>query len=701
MAAPDPMSLRPRASGGWGGMQRNLGVAAVIVAAVLSIYAQSIHFETVRFDDPQYVGGHLHLREGLSVEGVAWAFSGPFASNYFPLTLLSHMLDRELFGSDFGRHHLTSVALHAINALLLFAALQRMTRARGPSALVAILFAIHPLNVESVAWIAERKSVLSTTFWMLSMLAYASYAARGGIGRYLLVATFLALGLLSKPMLVTLPCVLLLLDYWPLQRLGSGARATNTGEAIPRSLGFLILEKLPLLALSAGASALTLFSQRGTIRSLELLPLGERVANALVSYVRYLGKLFWPIDLAMYYPHPFVEQAGGVPLTPLQVGTAAGLLIALSVLVAVARRQRFWTVGWLWFLGSLVPTIGLVQVGRQAMADRYVYVAAIGLFIAIVWTGAGVLARLRSRLPVAARVLQIATLLVLVALTLGARNQTRHWSNSVALFEHTLTILPRNPTIRYNLANEFKARGELDAAVHHYRLTLQSDPESLNARINLANSLRAQGKRSAAIDEYQRVLERQPANPTVHSNLASVLRQEKRFEEALVHYRYAIEAKPTSASAHYNLANILGSLGEVEQAVVHYQLALASNEEEPRIHNNLGAALTRLERYDEAAVAYRRAIELAPDHSRAQNNLGSLLARRGELADAIVHYRAAIAANPRYAQAHNNLGDALYSQGNRREAIAEYREALRADPTYEPARHSLAGALGEAATPSE
>jgi tetratricopeptide (TPR) repeat protein len=670
----------------------SLGLGAVVVAAVLAIYAQLIHFDLVRFDDPQYVGGHRHLREGLSIEGAAWAFSGLFASNYFPLTLLSQMLDRDLFGSDFGGHHLTSAALHAINALLLFAALQRMTRALGPSALVAMLFAVHPLNVESVAWIAERKSVLSTTFWMLTMLAYASYARRGGVGRYLWVALLLAFGLLCKPMLVTLPCVLLLLDYWPLQRLAPPA---GMGGTHSRSFGFLIVEKLPLLALSAAASAMTLFAQRATTHSLELLPLGERFANALVSYARYLGKLVWPVDLAMFYPHPFVPQAGGVPLPSWQIAAAAALLVVLSVLVTSGRRRRYWVVGWLWFLGTLVPTIGMVQVGYQAMADRYAYVPAIGLYIAAAWTGVELLERIRRRRPAAARVLQIAALLILIGLLLDARSQARHWSDSVTLFEHTLAIEPRNPTIRYNLANEFKARGELDAAVHHYRVVLDTDPESIKARINLANALRSQGRAAEAIDEYRLVLERQPANPTVHSNLASVLRQANRLDEAIRHYRYAIEVDPTSHSAHYNLANILGSRGELELAVVHYRHALDSNDQEPRIYNNLGGVLMRLARYDEAELAYRRAIELAPDHSRALNNLGLLLARRGELEEAISHYRVAIAARPDYASAHSNLADALSAQGNAAEAIAQYQEALRADPSYEPARHGLTSALRE------
>ncbi|MGE4606102.1 MAG: hypothetical protein AAEJ52_05110, partial [Myxococcota bacterium] len=367
-------------------MRWNLLIAFVLVTAVAAIYAQTAEFELIRFDDAKYVSGSVQLNHGLSGEGVWWAFSSPFASNYFPLTLISHMLDRSLFGAAYGGHHLSSASIHALNSLLLFFVLLYMTGARVPSAIVALLFAVHPLNVESVAWIAERKNVLSTTFWILSIASYAAYARRGGALRYLGAALLLAAGLLSKPMLVTLPLVFLLLDYWPLRRLAWGTKDAGGSipACVPRSFGFLVLEKLPFLILSVASSWMTLYVQRSVVRSSDMIAWWERLANGTVAYTRYLGKLVWPSDLTMHYPHPYVPAAGGTGLELWQIVCAAALLVALS---AIATRRRYLTVGWLWFVGTLVPTIGIVQVGNQALADRYAYVPAIGIFIAIAWAG--------------------------------------------------------------------------------------------------------------------------------------------------------------------------------------------------------------------------------------------------------------------------------------------------------------------------
>jgi tetratricopeptide (TPR) repeat protein len=679
------------------GLLQNFGIALILAAAVVAIYSQSFRFSALRLDDARYIAGSGYLENGLSLDGLKWAFSAPFFSNYTPLTLLSHMLDRTLFGDHFGGHHLTSVALHALNSILLFFALFSMTRARGPSAAVAMLFAVHPLNVESVAWIAERKNVLSTTFWILSMWAYASYARRANFALYLCAALSLALGLLAKPMLVTLPLVFLLLDYWPLDRIrwGKSKAAEQTLSTSRRSIGFLIVEKLPLLAICAASIVATLHAQSRGVLSTEALSVLPRVANALVAYVRYMGKVGWPEDLVMHYPHPYMPKMGGEPLEAWQIAGAAVLLLALSFLAIVAVRRRYLLVGWFWFLGVLVPTIGLVQVGNQALADRYAYVPAIGIFLAVSWTASEWLARFRISHPGPTRAFLVGVGAGIAALALASWHQVGYWRNTVSLFEYTLAVIPKNPKIRYNLANEYRALGNTEAAIHNYRIALETNSESVSTRINLGNALRSNGQLDAAIEMYQSALDREPRNAIAHNSLGTILRANGDVDSAIRRFRYAIAIDSDLHVAHYNLANALQSKGEFGESVAHYLKGIDKNVRDPKIFNNLGNSFWNLERIDDAETAYRVAIEFDPGHYRAQNNLGLLLASREKFAEAIAHYRLAIAESPDYAPAHNNLGDVLRSQGKLDEAVLAYEEALRADPGFEQASENLDDARKE------
>jgi len=675
----------------------NFGIALILIAAVVAIYAQSFHFGAVRFDDSVYLAGSSHLQNGLSVEGLKWAFSSPFGSNYFPLTLSSHMLDRTLFGDRLGGHHLMSVALHALNSMLLFGALFSVTRARGSSAIVALLFAVHPLNVESVAWIAERKNVLSTTFWILSMWAYTSYVIRGSLALYLSTALFLAMGLLAKPMLVTVPLTFLLLDYWPLDRIRvMNSKATRqTSPLQQRTIGFLIVEKLPLLVICAASSIATLAAQSRGISSIEELPLWYRLSNAAVAYVRYLAKIVWPADLTMHYPHPYMPEMGGEPLEIWQIAAAATLLAVVSVFAIAAVRRRYLLVGWFWFLGTLVPTIGIVQVGNQSFADRYAYVPAIGLFLAVTWAGSEWIERRRISHPGSTHALLAAFGAGITALALVSWHQVAYWRDSVSLFEHTLAVIPTNPKIRFNLANEYRSRGDMDAAIRNYRIALETDTESVSTRINLGNALRSKGDLDAAIEAYQSALDREPRNANAHNSLGTVLRAKGDVDDAILRYRYAIAIDPGFYLAHYNLANALQSKGEFEEAVVHYLEALKQNARDPKIFNNLGNAFQSLDRNKEAETAYRVAIKADPGHYRAQNNLGVLLASQEKFEEAVVHYRLAIAAAPDYAPAYKNLGDALREQGNLDEAIRAYAEAVRLDPGLTAASENLENASRE------
>jgi tetratricopeptide (TPR) repeat protein len=675
---------------------QNIGIALVLVAAAGAIYAQSFSFGSVNFDDPDYLAGSIHLENGLSIEGLRWAFTTPTLWNYIPLTLASHMLDRTLFGDNLGGYHLMSVALHALNSVLLFGALFSMTGARWPSAAVAMLFAAHPLNVESVAWISERKNVLSTAFWILSVWGYAGYARRPGVTRYLGVALLLALGLLAKPMLVTLPLVLLLLDYWPLDRIRWG-RSTAEGRAssfAPSSIGFLIVEKLPLLAISAAASVATLRAQDYGAVSTEALTLLERLANAVVAYARYLGKIVWPLDLTLHYPHPYLPEMGGVPLETWQIAGAVVLLLVLTILSTVAVRRRYLVVGWLWFLGTLVPTIGLVQVGHQALADRYAYVPAIGLFLAVSWASFEGVEHFRILRPASTRALLAAAAAGIAALAVASWHQVGYWQDSVSLFEHTLAVIPKNPKISYNLANEYRARGDMDAAIRNYRIALETDPNSIRTLTNLGSALNSKGEYDAAIETCKSALGVSPRHAHAYNNLGVALQLKGEYDSAMASFRRAIELNPGQPDAHSNLAKALSLKGEFEVAIAHFLKALESRvlAHKPSTFSGLGNAFFNLDRIEEAETAYRRAIELDPRQQHAQSNLGVTLARQGQLGEAIAHYRLAIAASPDFAPAHNNLGDALRAQGKVEEAIEAYEDALRADPGYARAAKNLENA---------
>jgi tetratricopeptide (TPR) repeat protein len=625
----------------------NIGIAFALIGVTVAIYAQSLSFDSVGFDDPEYLTSNIHLENGLSIEGLKWAFTTPTLSNYIPLSLASHMLDRTLFGDDPGGYHLMNVALHALNSVLLFGALFSMTGARWPSATVAMLFAVHPLNVESVAWISERKNVLSTTFWILSVWGYVGYARRPGITRYLGVALLLALGLLAKPMLVTLPFTLLLLDYWPLDRArwGESTGGNRASPFAPNSIGYLIVEKLPLLAISAAASVATLFAQARGIEVTEVIALPERLANAVVAYARYLGKTAWPADLTMHYPHPYWTEMGGVPLEAWQIAGATLLLLVLTVLSAMAVRRRYLAVGWLWFLGTLIPTIGLVQVGSQALADRYAYVPAIGLFLAVSWAGSEVFEHFRISRTALARPLLVVAGAGIAALAVTSWHQVGYWRNSVSLFEHTLAVIPKNPRVRYNLANEYRTRGDLDAAIRNYQLTLETDPNSLRTLANLGGALNSKGDYDAAIETCKSALSLHPRYAHAYNNLGVALQLKGERDSAIASFRRAIELDPGQSYAHGNLAKALSLKGESREAISHFLKALESRalERDPATLIALGNAFYNVNRIEEAESAYRRATTSncpqlpwrlsarAGKDRRGHRGLRECLARRSEL----------------------------------------------------------------------
>lgn len=584
-------------------------VCFALAVAALAVYWPVQQHEFVNFDDFEYIVNNPHVRPGLSAEGVGWAFTSAYRANWHPLTWLSHMLDVELWGTDAGAHHRTNLVLHAVNVLLLFAALYAMSGQRWPAALVAALWAVHPLHVESVAWASERKDVLSGMFWMLTLLAYAAYARRPGPRRYVPVAVAFALGLMAKQMLVTLPLVLLLLDAWPLRRWAPGDPATAGGYARwvpPRRLW---LEKLPLFLLSAATVPVTVLSQKAG-GSLYELPLAARLVNAPLSYVAYLWKAIWPVKLAVFYPHPF-EARDGIDF-PLIAGATvcAVALVAATFIAARARTRPYLLVGWLWYLGALVPVLGIVQVGRQGMADRYAYLTLIGIYIMVAWSLRGLVERrpgLRS--PVVA-----VAVLGLLGLAVVARAQVSHWRDSESLFRHALKATVANPLAHNNLGAVLWQRGEVDGAVEQYEQALKVDPDFSDALANLGAVFVRRGDLTRAADYLERALERQPDHSHANYTMGYVLENQGRLDDAARHYEKTLAFEPGHLGALTNLGVLQARGGKLDGAAALFRrlLGLQPNDSPTLVNlGRLAQAYAQAGRTPEARELAREAIERA------------------------------------------------------------------------------------------
>ncbi len=694
--------------------RRRLAIALALAAAAVTLYLPVLGHEFVNYDDDHYITDNPALRLGLSRAGIAWAFTATHGANWFPLTWLSWLLDYEVHGLDPEGFHLTNLLLHALSAALLFLVLARMTGAPGRSAFVAGVLALHPLHVESVAWAAERKDVLSGLFWVLTMGAYARYVERPSAGRYLMVALCLALGLMAKPMLVTLPLVLLLLDFWPLGRLRSEDGRLDHARVAP-----LLLEKAPLLALAALSSVVTVLVQRsaGAVQTFERYSLGTRVANALVAYVRYIRKALWPADLAVYYPQP----GDALPAWP---AVLAGLALAGISFVAVRawRRRPYLAVGWFWFLGTMVPVIGLVQVGEQAMADRYAYLPLIGLSIAVAWSVAEA-APLRRR-PAAGATLAVAALVLLAA---TASAQVRVWHDSVTLFEHALRLTRENAVAHLNLGAALLNRGQLDEATRHLAEAVRIHPASAEGHGALGEALGRQGRTDEAIEHLRTALRLEPrlgrthnslgkaladrgeldqalvhfreavaldpANAEAHNNLGGGLARQGKFAEAILSFREAVALRPDFAEAHGNWAVALLSRGEAAEAIEHFQVAAARRPDDAEARNGWGLALAGQEAFDAAAVQFHEAVTLDPGDAGYRYNLGLALSRIGKLDEAVEHFQVAATLAPDRAEAHFGGGAALAGLGRFEEAIEHYRRAVELQPDYAQAFNNWGIAL--------
>jgi len=722
---------------------KDILIGVALVVAVAAAYGATARHDFVNFDDPAYIYLNDHVTSGLTWANVAWAFTTRTEGNWHPLTWLSHMVDAQLFGvrenghyrvneqSYINAHHLVSVGLHAASAVLLFRLLRRMTAAVParpslgggvlarqsssggvwPSAFVAALFALHPLHVESVAWVAERKDVLSTLLGLVTLLFYVRYARHPSVARYVPVFAFLALGLMAKPMLVTLPFVMLLLDYWPLGRFGYQAGEVRvprrrsavaepalsgradvaypagvakkgtaglpafeapgtaggefTGGNIPRrcrgltwhTMGRLVLEKLPLFALVMASSIVTYIVQKqsGAMKFLEHLPFLTRLANALETCVAYLWSTVWPAGLAVFYP--YVER-------PLWQGAAAGVLLAaVTALVVWQRRRRpYLAVGWFWYLGMLVPVIGLVQVGKQAMADRYTYLPLVGIFIAVAWGAADLLAGWRHR----AKVLIPVAAAVLVACGIMTIRQANYWADSETIYRRAIDVAPHNALVHGNLGSE----------------------------------LVIQGRYSEAVSQYLEALQLTPDDPPLLSNLGYALANLNRLDEAIVEYRKALGLDPDYKAAHNNLGLALFGQGKMAEAAYHYREVLRQSPDDVDAHLSLGGAYVSLGRLDEAVWECREAIRLNPNHPRAHNNLGSAYLGLNRIQEAFAEFTTAVRLDPAFPNAYLNLGLASEKLGRPADAVRCLEAALRLQPDWPDALARLARLRAMSADPA-
>ncbi len=531
-------------------------LALGLTILVIAVFGQTVRFGFIGLDDDAYVTGNPMVRAGLTARGAAWALGTFHRANWHPLTWLSHMADVEMYGLRAGGHHATSVLLHAANAVLLFWLLSKTTGRPGRAWIAAGLFAVHPLRVESVAWIAERKDVSSAFCFLAALLAYSSYALRGGAARYLAALALFALGLLAKPMLVTLPFVLLLLDAWPLRRLAaSGATPPPTRAA--RSLRGLLVEKVPFFVLAGASCAVTLAAQRagGALSNLDAIPLGPRIANATISYVAYLGKMAWPASLSPFYPHPWLLHGA---VSWWKAAGAAVLLVVASIGFLRAPARRPWlAVGWLWYLGSMVPVIGFVQVGGQAMADRYSYLPSIGICVIVVWG----LAESVGTGPMARRALAGAAAVAIAASAVAAAHQTSYWSDPASLFGRAVRVTPGSWLAHCALGMAMESQGRIDAAEAEYREALRILPGFPDASYNLATVFMRQGRAAEAAAEYRRLLERAPDHVRARNNLGAILARTGRLDEAAVQFREVLRLQPDNEEARRNLDAALRMLG--------------------------------------------------------------------------------------------------------------------------------------------
>lgn len=688
-------------------------VYALLACVTFAVYLPAVELDFVDYDDTAYVTGNPHVSGGLTPGGIVWAFCNFHSSNWHPLTWISHMVDCQLYGLRPAGHHLTSVLIHVANCLLVFRLLKGMTGALWRAAFVAALFALHPLRVESIAWVAERKDVLSAFFGLLCLLAYMNYAkgraetrnpkgegnpnpeAGKPFGYYVLAVLLFALGLMSKPMLVSWPLIMLLLDFWPLGRVSvSKVQSPGSKEGEPveaqsstfeiRSLPGLILEKVPFFILSAGSCVITFLAQRqgGAVVPVEGFPLLFRIENVVVSYVRYVGKLFYPHGLAVVYPK--------VPGWPMEETLLAGVVLVVCTLVALTNWRRGYLVtGWFWFVVTLVPVIGLIKVGDISIADRYTYLPAIGLFVLLAWG----ISDLTASWPHRSIPLAIGAAGILVVCAIISGGQILFWQNAETLFEHALAVTEKNPLAHINLGVFFMQQGELKRAREHFESAIAADPNFAESWTGLGNILAEEKKYEEAIPNYENALRLKPGFFDARINFGKTLFQVGRTNEAMAQFREAVRLSPNDAIGHYNLGYCLSVAGDTTGAFEEYRAATELNPRLAAAWHNLGGTFAQQGKVEDAIACYRNAVEIEPRDPGTHQRLGELLLLQGKNEEATKEFSTVLQIVPDNSAAHYQLALALTAQGKSREAVEHYRRGLQSFQAVPGALNNLAWIL--------
>jgi len=651
-------------------------VGGVLFAGTVLLFSRALDYGFSNYDDPHYITANPQVQAGFTWPGIVWAFTGK-TDYWHPLTWLSHMLDWQLHGSAAAGHHLTSVLWHAANAVLAFVVLRRLTGAFWTSAFSAALFAWHPLRVESVAWITERKDVMSGFFFLLTLWAYAGYAARRRESRrawpcYLLTLALFVGGLMCKPVIVALPLVLLVLDFWPLARITPALG--NARE--------LLFEKIPFFLLSAATSVVTVLMQQENGAFTLPLPFAARVGNAVVSVVRYVGKFFWPFDLTPFYPHPGYWPAW-------VVAGAIVVVVGLTVAAWRQRRARPWLLaGWLWFVVMLLPVIGLIQVGLQAMADRYTYLPAFGLEIALLWTLRDLLIR-----PAARRIAGASVVVVLAACAARTWNQQATWRDPITFFSHAIAVTDANDPAEGFLAYTLVGLGRFDEAAPHCERALAINPRNETALFALAHVRDHEGKLDEATAACRTILRQNPTDGQTEYLLGTLLLRQNRDDEAVAHMKTALALRPDFAPANLRVAMAEIQRGVAKNALARYAVAVAFDPRDAAAHFGRGLAFAQLGQVDSALTSYETAARLRPDFALAHVQIGVILLDRHQSSEAAAHFRAALASQPKLAMAHYGLARAAEQLGQTDEATASYERALERAPNDPVTRRGWAETL--------
>ena len=653
-------------------------VCLFLVLVTLVVYLQVGTFEFINYDTDLYVYDNRQVKAGFTKTSIAWAFTTFHAYNWHPLTWLTHMVDVQLFGMDSGRHHLTNVFIHIMNTLLLFGILRRMTGDLWQSSLVAALFAIHPLHIQSVAWVAERKDVLSTFFGFLAVGSYLQYVRGRRLGWYMPVLISFVLSLMCKPMLVTLPFVLLLLDYWPLKRLHFQMHREGSSASLqmPTKV-YLVVEKIPLFIFSTVSCIITFYAQRagGSIASTDLFPLHIRVINALNSYIGYIGKMFWPSKLSIIYPYNKIFLSW-------QIWASCLLMVSISLLAIKYYKSRPWfLVGWLWYLGTLVPVIGLVQVGSQALADRYTYVPLIGLFIIIAWG----LHELSQRWRYKELCFVIILLAISGTLMVVSRQQVRYWKNGVTLFKHAINVTENNSYAQNILGHGLLMEGKIIDAIKHLKRSSEANPRYSKVHNNLGVALAQQGDTEGAINCFQNALQINPNYADAHNNLGVALRGKGQTALAANHFSAAIRLSPAYAEAYNNLGILLLNQGKYKTASTYFKKALEENPDFIRARENLKRVSTDIEEFQKDITILQLERKKQPRNAQICLDLGNLYKQHGDLSAAAKQYQNALSLQPDLLPALKNLAIIQAARGKYDNAIELFEDIIvRKSESVEP-----------------